>query len=312
MSEITIVTAFFDIGRAEFKNTHLTRTNEQYFEYFRFWARMKNKLIVYTDSISAQRVKNIRKEFGLEGKTIVITIDNVYEIEPDIYKCMLKVSESLDFKSFRYFENAMSNRANYDYVMLMKYWCMKRTVEQNLADGMIAWMDFGFNHGGKCYINPEEFDFEWKFDFNSKIQIFSFRLPDTVSGVTSLQFLFDTIMGCPVLCPSQYCEDLWVLVKDAMEALLMIDCIDDDQQLLLMAYKRRSDLFEVHKSNWFMPLKEYGGEHLTVRETTLQKQEKILYNKILSLLKHIPGMKKADSRKQFSKRMYQTAAKYYK
>ncbi|MEA5007118.1 WlaTC/HtrL family glycosyltransferase [Clostridium tyrobutyricum] len=313
MKEITIVTAFLDIGRGKFKNTPFVRTNEQYFNYFKFWARMKNKLIVYTDSENEKRIKDIRQEFGLANKTIVIVIDNVYDIEYSIYQHMLKVSENTQFKNFRYFPNAMSNRANYDYIMLMKYWCMNNAVEKNLANGMVAWIDFGFNHGGKCYVKPEEFDFEWKYNFDTKIHLFSLQELDSVSGVLSLQFLFDSIMGCLLICPSEYCQDLWILVRDAMNGLLMLDCIDDDQQLLLMAYKKRPNLFKVHISDWFMPLKEYGGEHLTIKNTTPKKSQtpsfnKRLYDKIVNIL----GKRKVNTRKAFAERMYNIATKYYK
>ena len=33
---------------------------------------------------------------------------------------------------------------------------------------MVAWIDFGYNHGGEYYINPEDFNFEWKYNFSNK------------------------------------------------------------------------------------------------------------------------------------------------
>ena len=44
--------------------------------------------------------------------------------------------------------------------MLLKQWCVKDAVEKGIAKGMIAWIDFGYNHGGKYYLKKEEFDFE--------------------------------------------------------------------------------------------------------------------------------------------------------
>ena len=61
MKELTIVTAFFDIGRKNFKG--LSRSNELYLSYFKYWARIKNKLVVYTDKIMAKEVKKVRKEY---------------------------------------------------------------------------------------------------------------------------------------------------------------------------------------------------------------------------------------------------------
>lgn len=37
--EIKIVTAFFDIGRGNYSN--LSRNNDKYFEYFKFWGGVK-------------------------------------------------------------------------------------------------------------------------------------------------------------------------------------------------------------------------------------------------------------------------------
>ena len=45
MNGITIVSAFFDCGRGNLD--YQTRKNEKYIEYFKFWARIKNPLIIY-------------------------------------------------------------------------------------------------------------------------------------------------------------------------------------------------------------------------------------------------------------------------
>ena len=46
---------------------------------------------------------------------------------------------------------------------------VKNAIKKGLVSGMIAWVDVGYNHGGKTYINPEEFNFTWKYDFSQKI-----------------------------------------------------------------------------------------------------------------------------------------------
>lgn len=40
--EITIVTAFFDIDRSNWQG-EMQRSNDKYVEFFKFWARIKNK-----------------------------------------------------------------------------------------------------------------------------------------------------------------------------------------------------------------------------------------------------------------------------
>lgn len=61
--ELTIVTAYFDIGRESFKGYE--RGNSKYINYFRFWARMKNNLIVYTSLEFKNEIEEIRKKFWI-------------------------------------------------------------------------------------------------------------------------------------------------------------------------------------------------------------------------------------------------------
>ncbi len=59
--EVTIITAFFDIGRGNWQGK-MQRSNEKYFEYFDFWARIKNKIVVYTEPQYKQKVLDIRRK----------------------------------------------------------------------------------------------------------------------------------------------------------------------------------------------------------------------------------------------------------
>ena len=118
MNELTIVTAFFDIGRKDFKGA--PRSNQKYAEFFEFWARIQNKIVVYTDSVMAKEVKRIRKKFGLLDKTEVVIIDDVSIIEPELLNKMEKISKNKEFLSFRYMDNFADNNAKYDYIMFLK------------------------------------------------------------------------------------------------------------------------------------------------------------------------------------------------
>ena len=46
--EITIVTAFFDIGREGWGR--YTRSNDQYFQKFSEWTVLQNRLVVYVET----------------------------------------------------------------------------------------------------------------------------------------------------------------------------------------------------------------------------------------------------------------------
>lgn len=272
-NEITIVTAFFDIGRKNFGN--FSRDNEEYFEYFKVWGKMKNNLVVYTYHDMAKKVINYRKQLGLEKRTKVVIIDDEYALERDIYEKMVSVSKNQYFLNYRYKKNAVSNNPKYDYIMLLKYWCLKDAFEKKyLVNDLVAWLDFGFNHGDSCYIRPEEFDFLWETDLDpNKIHMFALDNSYDEKPIFELiRTLEDHLMGSQIILPRTLCNEFWELIKAAINSILNVGFIDDDQLLILLAYRMNSKIFEIHISNWFMPLKESGASHLTCRNVVPNKK----------------------------------------
>lgn len=304
---ITIVSAFFDIGRGKIADSALTRSNMDYLSYFEFWARIRNKTIIYTEPKFVNEITKIRAKYGLQKQTIVIPVEDVYSIEQDLYEKMKKISQRKEFSNYRYYTDAMSNLANYDYIMLMKYWCIMDAEQRGYITDMAAWVDFGFNHGGDCYVKPEEFDFSWEYPFEEKIQYFALKDPEKELGIRNLQLQTDCIMGCLLLVPKKYCKQFWNMIVDAMKSLLILDCIDDDQQLLLMAYRMKPEIFEVHISDWFMGIKECGGEHLTTKEKNIPNPGVInqVKKKICKLLWRTPP-------RRFAKRILEQTEEFYK
>lgn len=312
MEEITLVTDFFDIGRGQDKNKDLRRTAQRYFDEFKRWARIQNTLVVYTDSGSAEIIKGIRAEYGLEEKTIIIQIDNLFELVSGLLPKLEKISHNKDFLNFRYLPEASSNNPKYDYLWMMKYYFMNDAYERGLLSENVVWMDFGFDHGGITYSDAEDYNFLWKYDFKNKIHISCLHDPDSVIGMQSLQFQDDCVMGCMYGLSRELVPIFWHLVEDAMNALLMLDCMDDDQQLVLMAYKARPEIFEVHVTDWQMIMKEMGATHMKVREKLpMQAQAENPYKKMLRIAvrKIVPN--KNDPKHAFAKRCYNAAIRVY-
>lgn len=293
MKEPIIVTAFWDVGRSE--NCELPRSNERYYKEFSEWARIKNRLIVYTDKYSEQRIKEIRKNYSLEDRTIVI-VNDIFQVEKELFEKMSNVENNNLFKEFRYRPEAMENQAKFDYAWFMKYWCLSDAVKYANADDVFAWFDFGFNHIDKCYNNMSEFSFKWTLNKDiNKVQAYSLKDVSEIQVFDVLQFMQDTIMGVFYLVPVNKAIEFWKIIKQAMVSLLMIGCIDDDQVLVLMAYKWRPDLIEINVSKWwYLALKENGASHLSVRSENNEKK-----------LKHIVWAKKYDfiHKKNYIKRI---------
>ena len=273
MDKITIVTAFFDIGRKDFKE--LPRSNDKYLEYFKFWARIKNDLVIYTDSVMGPKAMKVREEFGLKDKTKLVIIDDISTIDKELLERMQTIDGSKSFLNFRYNPNATENNGFYNYVMLLKAWCIKDAADKGVK-GQIAWLDFGYNHGGKRFIDPLDFDFEWKYDFGNKITCFALKEDDGEPIFKKIQSLEPTIMGAPFIVPSEYANTLWELEKECMNELIDVGFTDDDQLIMLMAYRKNKEMFDIKISDWFMPIRDFGGTHLKYKEL-FQAKKNLLY-----------------------------------
>lgn len=299
MAEIVLVTAFFDIGRGT--SPIMPRTTEKYFKDFEFWARMKNELVVYTAPYFQQKIMAVREKFGLGGKTKIYTISDIYDIEPEIFKRMQKIEDNGSFVRWRRRIDSSDNIAKYNYLTFLKFWFMKEA-GSIYGDKLISWIDFGYNHGGEVYCNSKEFDFKWDYDFREKINIFAFKKTwrEDFFGGALLQSMVALVSASIMVAPSCLCEKYFTLCKNALNALLMLDCMDDDQMLMLMAYRECKDLFQIRlHEKWHTVLKEYGGEHLTLTTKTICR--KTMLDKCLSWLK---GKKKILYLKNFLLRKF--------
>lgn len=277
MEEITIVTAFFDIGREKWRG--FERDNNKYVEYFKFWARMKNKVVVYTDKETAQQVLQIRESFGLKSRTQVVVIDDITTLDIEAYQSIEKVlSKELAVKFRDQPHCPESHNALYDYIVYLKPYFIVDAVKKGLADGMIAWMDFGYNHGGKFYTNPLEFDYLWQYDFSSKIHIFAIDKIDDMPVFEIVRTMKTYIAGGIIVAPAELWGALLTLVRKALFNLASCGMMDDEQTLLVMAYREQPEIFEIHPVEDFLcPLKAFGGAHLTSVKVRLKQSKKSRY-----------------------------------
>lgn len=278
MDRITLVTCFFDINRERWSG--FERGADRYIEEFEWWSAMKNKLVVYVgnDEI-ALRVKKIREKHNLLENTTCIVVPDIFEVDKELYNSIKFVSEYKYIEKYRLKpENPESWSAEYNYIMLMKEWCIVDAIKKGYANGMIAWIDFGFNKCGAFYTQKEEFSFEWKFPFSDKINIFALRTMEDIPPIWEIVRNMSTyLQGGIIVGTDTKWELLWNLMRKKMLALNSVGLMDDDQTILLMAWMENRDLFEINYCDWFMQFKKFGAEHLTVRETTELSSIKKMY-----------------------------------
>lgn len=232
------------------------------------WARLKNRLVVFCENEKMKiELLNIRRSFNVFDRTEIVIIENIFSVERDLYSEMIKISKDSYFLKFRKMKKTLENRANYDYIMLMKSYCVYRAcVTFDINTEYIAWIDFGFNKGGWVYTNAEDFSFMLSCD-KSPGKITLFHLPNKLDKRPLFDIIRtvhpDGMTGGFFICPKTLTKFLWETLKDCMSNLVSLGLIDDDQPLLLFASRIHPDLFELKSSYYFWPLKEHcNGKHL--------------------------------------------------
>ena len=313
MSKITIVTAFFDIGRENFEK--FPRSKQQYLDYFRFWARIRNDMIVFCAPENEKTISEIRDAYGLKEKTQIVAIEDVFSIEPGLYGRMLAIEKDEAYQNFRYRYHDPSNYADYNYVVDLKGYFLMRAAELTQGESLMAWIDFGYNHGGQFYTHSADFDFLLSGEFPDKVTMFCLNDPDKLSLIDSLQFQYDCFNGMVTILPQKLCAFFWSELKEAWQSLLNIGCMDDDQQLDLMVYKRNRELFEITVCKWYEAFLFISDQKFQTRSQPPVKKP-CLTKRIGSKLKALT--KKKSGRRRLGKetagflgRMEAKAIRYY-
>ncbi|MCQ2149684.1 MAG: hypothetical protein MJY45_04925 [Bacteroidales bacterium] len=259
--KISIVTGFFSLGRDRWNR--YDRSNEKYYRYFEFWANIHNDMVIYADPESAAIVRRVRVEKFGRKNTRIIEIEDFLSLDKELYNAIQGTTGN-DFalKFHLRTRNPESWNAEYNYMMLLKEWCVNDAIEKGYVGGMVAWVDFGWNHGGKYYTDPKDFDFEWKYPFEEdKMNIFALReLDDGVPVFEVLSNMNSYLIGGLIIGPATLWPKFAAMIRGNMLALTRLGLMDDDQLILLMTYRQAPEMFKVRRSNWFEGMQLCSGQ----------------------------------------------------
>jgi protein YibB len=265
MSEITIVTAFFDIGRGDWTPDkglphYLQRTSKTYLERFSHLAKLENPMVVYTSKEFSDDIRFLRQDRPTE--ILIIDFNDSFK------KLKEEVSNVQKNPEYQSKINPMQVRNpeywNADYVVVnaLKSSFVTRALQSQLIKtDLVAWLDFGYCRDASTLNGVKK----WKYNFD-KEKIHFFNIKDYVDG-TYIQDIIannDVHITGPCIVAS---KDMWptleTLVYHGITELIKNDLIDDDQTLLLMSYLQKPELFELHKvsgDDWFVAFKEYNED----------------------------------------------------
>ena len=248
MNNISIVTAFFDIGRGDWTPDkglphYLHRTTDTYIERFGHLATLENEITIFT---SADLIPKIQQLRGNRPTNIVPV---------DYYKCFIeartKIAEVQKSEEYQNKINPYEKRNpeywSADYVLVN---ALKSTFINNAIDrgynktDLVAWVDFGYCRDIGTLYGVKE----WNCDFDTN-KIHLFKLKDYKEGSYIADIIFNNdvhMVGGAIISGKEGWKKLEALVTHNLNELLKNNLVDDDQTLLLMSYLSKQDEFELH------------------------------------------------------------------
>lgn len=274
--KVTLVTAFFSINRENWKRDR--RSDRKYYEFFKHWAGIKNDLIVFIEDESLKNEIFAVRPQNTGVKTEIVVIEDIFNEDKKLYDGLKSVNYS-QLNSYRLLpKNPECINPEYNYIMMMKYHLLIRAIREFDIVDNVAWIDFGFDHGGENY-SHDYFNFELKYqpDFVTMFSMFDVSKIDNLSPIDLILKMETVIQGSLIIGPSDKME---LMAKDAIEAqksLNFCGIMDDDQITLLMAYFKRKGNYNIVQCAWHTGL-YYLREHIVVKFENKRNIKQILLN----------------------------------
>lgn len=269
MSDITIVTAFFDIGRTEWTGVvhgrqlphYIPRSTDSYFDYFENLSKIKNDMVIFTSNDLVDRIKTIRDKNAPDSVTHVIGVN--FDDSTRAIKPIIQMVQSQPEYAALMVDPHMPEYWNADYVIVnfMKTDFVNHAYDAGLiTTELAAWIDFGYARDNKTIPNNGM----WKYSFDPKKMHYFNKIPldsRPIFDITRTNTVY--IMGCHIVGGREAWQNNLRLNYNSLKSLIRCGLVDDDQTILLMNYREDPENIELHhidaeKSGWYVVMKNFN------------------------------------------------------
>ena len=264
MSNISIVTAFYDIGRGDWsmdveKNGgplphYLQRSVDKDIDHFSRMCELENEIIVYTSPDLAPRLQ------AISPKVKVVEYD-YFNIHQELRDKIEAIQTDPNFiKRINPYQVRNPEYWSKDYVGVtsLKAFFVHDAFERGLiSNEWASWVDFGYCRDDEHIPTSKK----WDYDFTPGLMhYFNYREPSRNQPMENVQLavLNNIVYIIGGVFVAQ--KEQWSVLKDDMkkslEVLMQNGLVDDDQGLLLLSYFMKPDMYELHKMDPNAPLEE--------------------------------------------------------
>lgn len=252
--DFTVVTGYFDIGRGGWGGAvngrpipaWISRSNDVYLAHFGHLARLKNEMIVFTEPRFAEAVLAARKAHGLEAATVILTLDRPIANDPVLAATRARIDAAMRKRVTGFVAAPEKPEAwSPDYVLVTALKPVLATAALDLGvvtRRQLAWLDFSY-----CR-DPASFDpaYPWRYECGDRLHLFTIETPDDRSVEEMVRTAYCPFHGAQMFGPAERWRRLRDLFEAALGELLALDLADDDQGLLMMAWRAAPELFALH------------------------------------------------------------------
>lgn len=266
--DISIVTAFFDIGRSSWGESNKIdmrhkRNVDVYLSYFSNLSKIKNQLIIFIDENLGQKVLDMRLINGLGEETVIFTKKEFF-LDSEIVKIKKRVQSNMTEEYLEYVWTPSAPEYNHpEYVLInaLKSSFVCYAIEEKIvASPQVAWIDFGYCRDDKRF----DINAKWQFNTKNKMNLFHI-LPLDNDPIYKVVKQGDVYFQGGHLVGKQ---NNWLNFRSEIDKSFtsLIDCnfIDDDQTLILMAYRRKPSSYIIHpvdSRDWFVIFRNFNINH---------------------------------------------------
>jgi protein YibB len=255
----TIVTAFFDTQReswtTRFGETVEARIDANvYLSRFAHLARLKNPMVVFTQAEFAENVLQARRVNGLEGLTTILVIDDIFaapSLRPALDAIAARMNNPLFQRMLRAPHLPEFRQPRYVFIVTLKFLFVQTAIELGgVATPHVSWVDFGY-----CR-KDGQFDATrpWTFDPKGKVNLFHVLQPDEAPVFAIVRSGEMYFIANHMIAPRQAWAKFALAIATSFDCLLECGLIDDEQTMMLMAWRREPSAYILHPlppKHWF-------------------------------------------------------------
>ncbi|XP_052075472.1 protein HtrL-like [Mytilus californianus] len=260
----TLVSVLYDINREEWKS--FQRSFKEYLGYFTNILKLKTKLVLFCDSSTLLLLKYNSEYLAHKNiHTIVIPFSQL-----EYAKYRNKIEETLSSEEFKKDNKMLDHPEAYsaDYIILMsnKLSFMKEAVEKDpFHTSHFFWIDAGYGHGNRTFFPTATKYWEPKNLLKLKNKITYIKLYENPDAFKGYELEIYKEQAAPVLNGAFFGGDKEAIIEyyhlyDSVfkEYLFTHNIVDDDQNIGIFCYYRRSDLFNLVFGDWNDVMKLFG------------------------------------------------------